>query len=702
MAKFLVTTSKGLENLLYDELESLGASSLKMSVSSVWVEGDIALGYKICYLSRLANRVLLELTNGECLTKDDLYRVAGTVDWTMQFSNKRRFSIHFVGTTPELRNTQFSSQVIKDAIVDNFTEEGSKRPDVDKVESDIRFQGRIIKKNVHIFLDFAGGSLHERGYRENAGQAPIKENLAAGMIMRSGWLKDTSQPLCDFFCGSGTLVVEAALMAMKVPAQRDRIKWGFDSWISHSKTIFETVKAEADANVDEDAELTLYASDYSKKELLTAQRNADLAGVSQKIQFMQADVLSPKVKNFFPTAGHIIINPPYGERLEETTQVANLYLDLGQKLKTEFVDWRLTVITSAESSLKLLKLAANKKYKLKNGPLDCVLATFDIEKAKAETVRTNIAEEFQNRLKKNYKKYAPLAKKSATNCYRVYDADLPNYNVAVDLYGEHLVVQEYSPPKSIPEHVSAQRLNDVLITAPDILGIARSNVHVKTRSRQKGKEQYQRAERKKDIRFIVQEGNAQFLVNLDDYLDTGLFLDHRNVRMLVGELAKDKTVLNLFSYTCSVSVHAVLGGAKKVKSVDLSKTYLNWGQDNFDLNKLSTRYHDFDQGDCIEWLARHDEQYDLIFIDPPSFSNSKRMKDVFDVQRDYVKLLQDALPRLTPGGTVIFSNNLRSFKLDHDLVTEMGYDIKDISQSTLPFDFARNSKIRQCWQLTKK
>ncbi|AWB67618.1 bifunctional 23S rRNA (guanine(2069)-N(7))-methyltransferase RlmK/23S rRNA (guanine(2445)-N(2))-methyltransferase RlmL [Saccharobesus litoralis] len=701
MAKFLVTTSKGLENLLFTELENLGATDLKMSVSSVWCQGDLAFGYKVAYLSRLANRVLLELAVGDCQNKDDLYRITSSVDWTMQFSNKKRFSVDFVGTNKALRNTQFSAQVMKDAIVDAFVEEGSKRPDVDKQMYDIRFHGRIIKQQVHVFLDFSGSSLHERGYREKAGKAPLKENLAAGLVLRSGWLNDTTKPLCDFFCGSGTIVIEAAQMARNIPAQHDRVRWGFDSWLSHNQNQFEQIKQQAEAQIDNEITLQIFASDISKHELGTAQRNADLAHVSQDIQFTQADALSPKVKNFFRETGTIIINPPYGERLDETAQVANLYLDLGQKFKKEFTDWQLTAITSAENLLRLFKLSASKKYKVKNGPLDCVVANYQIEAAKGEQVRGVIAEEFQNRLKKNAKKLAPLAKKAETNCYRVYDADLPNYNVAVDLYSDHLVIQEYAAPKSVPEHVAAQRLNDVLITAPAVLEIDPKNIHVKTRSKQKGKEQYQRSTHMRDIRIVVEEGKAKFLVNLDDYLDTGLFLDHRNIRYQIGELAKDKRVLNLFSYTCSVSVHAALGGAKQITSVDLSKTYLNWGKDNFDLNKLSTRYHKFEQADCMQWFMQQSGQYDLIFIDPPSFSNSKRMKDVFDVQRDHIALLTQAYKCLATNGTLIFSNNLRSFKLDEDAVLELGFDIKNISESSLPFDFSRNAKIRQCWLLTK-
>jgi 23S rRNA (guanine2445-N2)-methyltransferase / 23S rRNA (guanine2069-N7)-methyltransferase len=700
MPKFLVTTSKGLENLLEQEMLALGISNIKMSVSSVWFEGDLEQAYKLCYCSRLANRVLLELGSGECSDRDDLYEICSGIDWSMQFDPKRSFSVNFTGFNDNLRNTQFSAQVVKDAIVDFFKEEGFKRPDVAKQSPDIRITGRLIQKMAHLFLDFSGSSLHERGYREDAGRAPLKENLAAGIITRSGWLQNTDKPLCDFFCGSGTLVIEAAQMALKIPAQQTRVRWGFDEWMGHNASLFASVKASAEAEIDYNSKLKLFASDINERELETAQENAQKAGVEQHIQFSKADILSNKIKNFWKkqgiTSGHIVINPPYGERLEEITQIANLYLDVGQKLKTEFAGWQLAVITSAVEQLKLFKLYAKKKYKLKNASLDCVLALMEVEEARTDEVRGIIAEEFQNRLRKNFKKCAALAKAADTNAYRVYDADLPNYKVAIDLYADHVVIQEYTAPKNIPENVAEQRLTEVLLTTADVLGVPRSNVHVKTRRRESGC-----SDAKKNKLVEIQEGPAKFLVNLDDYLDTGLFLDHRLIREKIRLQAKDKRVLNLFSYTCAVSVHAALGDAKKVISVDLSKTFLNWGKENFKNNGINEKYHAFEHGDCVRWLNQNRSNYDLIFIDPPSFSKSKSMSDIFDVQKDHLSLLKDAARRLNPGGTILFSSILRGFTLDQEGVTALGLEINNISQETLPFDFERSKKTRQCWELKK-
>ncbi|MCU4674450.1 bifunctional 23S rRNA (guanine(2069)-N(7))-methyltransferase RlmK/23S rRNA (guanine(2445)-N(2))-methyltransferase RlmL [Catenovulum sp. 2E275] len=699
MARFLVTTSKGLENLLEQELQSYSIDNIKLSVSSVWFEGTLEQAYQVCYCSRLANKVFLELTSAPCSGKDDLYQIAQSVDWSMQFKDRSTFSVDFNGVTEKLRNTQFSAQVVKDAIVDLFQDEFGRRPNVDKANADIRIQGRLIKNNAHIFIDLCGQSLHQRGYRVNAGRAPIKENIAAAVVMRSGWLEQTEQPLIDYFCGSGTLLIEAAQMALNMPAQQYRRVWGFEHWLGHNPNLFEQVKTQADAQIKTDLKLRLYGIDINTRELKTAEQNAKDAGVDDFIHFQRGNALDSLID--FNEAGHIISNPPYGERLEDELKIASLYLDFGAAIKQKYENWQLTVISSAQEQLRQLKLSASKKYKVKNAALDCVIAKYTIEAGSGVDPRENMALEFQNRLKKNVKQLAKLAKQIPTECYRVYDADLPNYNVAIDVYGDSLVIQEYAAPKNIPIEKTRARLNEVLLTAPGILEIETSKVALKVRKRQKGNEQYQRSTNR-DEYFAVQEANALFYVNIHDFLDTGLFLDHRDMRLLIQQQAKDKTVLNLFSYTCSVSVHAVLGGAKQVTSVDLSKKYLDWGKQNFELNNINPAWHQFVAQDSLEWLKNSKQSFDLIFIDPPSFSNSKKLETTFDVQRDHIALISNALAKLNAGGEIYFSNNLRTFKLDEAAMVELGLTFTDLSEKTLPFDFKRRANIRQVWKIQRK
>jgi Predicted SAM-dependent methyltransferases len=311
------------------------------------------------------------------------------------------------------------------------------------------------------------------------------------------------------------------------------------------------------------------------------------------------------------------------------------------------------------------------------------------------------AEDFTNRLQKNMQNLKKWAVKENIFCLRLYDADLPDFNVAVDLYGDRLHVQEYAPPKKIDPEKAKKRFNLALQAIRAVTGLGRDAIFIKTRARQEGKNQYTK-QSTASKRFIVQEGKAKILVNLTDYLDTGLFLDHRQMRLRIAKEAKGKHFLNLYSYTSTASLHAALGGAASTTSVDLSNTYLNWSKENFVLNGLTVDHadeqHQFFSSDCFEWLKEGHEQYDLIFIDPPTFSNSKKFYGTFDVQRDHMSLLKRAMNRLTTDGTLYFSNNYRGFEMD-DVIMAM-FDVEEISNETIGLDFKRNTKIHRAWKIT--
>ena len=335
---------------------------------------------------------------------------------------------------------------------------------------------------------------------------------------------------------------------------------------------------------------------------------------------------------------------------------------------------------------------------MNNGKLECRLANYVLDEENTVQLSEDASNhEFANRLKKNLKRMKGWIKNANTNCYRIYDADLPDYNVAVDRYGDWLVVQEYAPPKTVSEDKARKRLQEVLLHLPAVTGVSPKQIALKVRSQQKGTKQYEKINQTGDMMEVFENG-ARFLVNLTDYLDTGLFLDHRNTRQKVQALSQGKDVLNLFSYTGSVSVFAAKGGAKSVTTVDMSNTYLEWAKKNVALNKL-TAPHAFIQADCTTWLGTHKGKYDLIFIDPPSFSNSKRMQNTWDVQRDHVKMLTDAKACLKEQGIIIFSNNKRGFKLDESAISELGLSVDNITKDTIPEDFARKGNIHQCWVL---
>lgn len=710
MKQLFATTARGFEELLKVELTELGATECKIAQGGVHFQADDETLYRSLLWSRLASRILLPIVNGKVYSDLDLYSIVTGQDWLSYFDEKATFFVDFNGTNQEIRHTQFGAMRVKDAIVDYFERQGKARPNVDKDYPDVRIHVYLNKEELVVSLDLSGEALHLRGYREDTGQAPLRETLAAAIVLRSGWKKGT--PLVDPMCGSGTLLIEAAQMEAQIVPQLHRLHWGFDCWKGHNQDAWDKVKAEAvqqaETYFNQNPKPHFYGFDLDHRVLKKAQKNAQNAGVAHLIQWKQGDVAA--LKNPSPDeVGTVICNPPYGERLGTTPALIALYSVFGQRLKNEFGGWNASIFSSESTLLDCLRMRSYRQFKAKNGPLDCVQKNYQISERKESAAEnpfefdrtSTIAVDFANRLQKNIKKIEKWAKQQGLDAYRLYDADLPEYNVAVDRYGDHIVVQEYAAPKNIDENKARQRLLDAVTATLQVTGIETNKLILKVRQKQKGTNQYEKLANKGEY-FYVNEYGARLWVNLTDYLDTGLFLDHRLTRKMVGEMAKGKDFLNLFAYTGSATVHAALGGAKSTTTVDMSNTYLNWAEQNLILNDIEGKQHKLIQADCLQWLEKCDRQFDLIFVDPPTFSNSKRMEDSWDVQRDHIKLMRNLKRILRPNGTIVFSNNKRGFKMDFDALDELGLSAVEISAKTLPLDFERNKQIHNCWIVTMK
>ena len=699
MNSLFASTARGLEELLKTELEGLGAQECQIAQGGVHFQGDTQLLYKSLMWSRLASRIMMPL--GECSVWSDLdlYLGVQAIDWTSIFTPDATFAVSFGGLNDSIRNSQYGALKVKDAIVDAFTRKNLPRPNVDRENPDLRINVRLNKETAYISLDLSGEGLHLRGYRDRTGMAPIKENLAAAIVMRSGWVPGT--PLLDPMCGSGTLLIEAAMWATDRAPGLHRGHWGFSGWAQHDDAVWKEVKADAQTRARAGLaayESRFFGSDVDSRVVELARSNARRAGIGELITFEVKDVA--QLTNPLPKGpyGTVISNPPYGERLESEPALIAMHSLLGRNMKNQFGGWNLSLFSASPELLSCLQLRAERQFKAKNGPLDCVQKNYHLAETTGEKP-ASLAEDYANRLRKNLKKYEKWAKQEGIECYRLYDADLPEYNVAVDRYADWVVVQEYAPPKTVDANKARQRLFDIIAATIAVLGIAPNKLVLKTRERQKGKNQYQKMNEKGDF-MQVSEYNARLWVNLTDYLDTGLFLDHRIARRMLGEMSKGKDFLNLFSYTGSASVHAGLGGARSTTTVDMSRTYLEWAERNLRLNGLTGRAHRLMQADVLAWLRDTDEQFDVIFIDPPTFSNSKRMEDAFDVQRDHLRLMKDLKRLLRKGGTIMFSNNKRGFRMDHDGLAELGLKAQDITQKTQSQDFARNRQIHNCWLIT--
>jgi len=717
--ELILTCPKGLEGLLLEEATALGLEEGREQTSAVRGYGALEVGYRLCLWSRLANRVLLVISRFPTVDAETLYQGVHAVDWAEHLLPSGSLAVEFSGRGSGIDNTHFGALKVKDAIVDRLRSASGERPSIDKLDPDLRVHLRLDKGQAVLSLDLSGHSLHQRGYRLQQGAAPLKENLAAAILIRAGWprIAAAGGALTDPMCGVGTFLVEGAMMAADIAPNLKRERWGFSAWLGHVPALWNRLHADAQARAEAGlARPPLWIRGYEADPRLIqpGRNNIERAGLSSWIRIYQGDVGSFEPRPDQNQKGLVICNPPYGERLGDEASLLYLYQNLGERLSQACLGWEAAVFTAAPDLGKRMGIRSHKQYAFWNGALPCKLLLIKVEldqfvtgqragstepqpqQAPVEQARLSEGGQmFANRLQKNLRQLGKWARREGIECYRLYDADMPEYALAVDLYRDWVHVQEYAPPRSIDPDKAQARLLDALAAIPQALGIAREKVVVKRRERQSGTRQYERQASQGEF-LEVSEGGVKLLVNLTDYLDTGLFLDHRPLRLRIQREAAGKRFLNLFCYTATATVHAAKGGARSTTSVDLSRTYLDWARRNLSLNGFSDRQR-LEQADVIAWLEADRGEYDLIFIDPPTFSNSKRMEGVFDVQRDHVALLDLAMARLATGGTLYFSNNFRKFVLDASLMDR--YAVEEITASTLDEDFRRNPRIHRAWKL---
>lgn len=716
MARFFATCPKGLEYLLRDELTALGAQANE-ALAGVHFEGTLETAYRACLWSRLASRVLMPIAEFDAPDGEALYAGIAAVDWSQHFSEGATFAIDAHGATRGISHSLFAIQRSKDAIVDQFRQRDGTRPDVETERPSLRINVLLRRERAIVSLDLSGAPLHQREWRQGTGKAPLKENLAAAILLRARWPQVHAEggALVDPLCGSATLLIEGAWMAADVAPGWLREYYGFLGWRGHDAALWETLREEAAQRARtglEKLSAKFFGFDADPTVLNEARRNAQNAGVAGFLHLGRQTLEHLKRPHETADKGLVVSNPPYGQRLGEQNDLAPLYRELGSKMLQEFVGWRGAVITSDPALGKAIGLRAEKKYALYNGALECELYTFDIV-PKDSTPRpvkplSAGAEMLKNRLAKNWQHLRKRAQREDVHALRVYDADLPEYAACIDVYEAKPVrggdialwlhVQEYQAPATIPEDTARQRWREVLRVAAEVFEVPRERIATKQRYRAKGGEKYGQMDQRGEF-LEVEEAGLTFLVNLWDYLDTGLFLDHRPLRARVRELARGKRVLNLFCYTGAISVHAAAGGAVSTASVDLSANYLEWASSNLALNGYSGSKHRLVRADAVEFVEHDREKYDLIVVDPPTFSNSKRAAD-FDVQRDHVRLLLACRERLAANGLILFSNNFRRFRIDTAALDV--FEIRDITPATIPFDFARNPRIHQAFELRAK
>lgn len=777
--EFYATCSKGAEKVLAQELQQLNPERrrplrIRPLTAGVAFFGTLDDAYRALLYLRVASRVLLVLDRVDASNADALYEGVRALPWEDHVAPDGTIAVDARGANDELRDERFIALKVKDAICDRFVELKGERPSVQRERPNLRINVALRNNKATVALDLAGEPLHRRGYRVSSGAivAPLRETLAATMLELAGWgakacgktkgsdssvaSVDPTVFLLDPLCGSGTIVIEAALIALGRAPGLLRDFWGFEGWLGHDADLWNSLLDAADEQAEQQEELrqrdgspvSLFASDVDPASVDVARESAKRAGVASYIQFEVADISNITL----PQSGHglLVTNPPYGERLSSSSQLPALYAALGQLKTTAAETLDLVAITPDDRIDIYLGGTSTQRIDTYNGSLETAIRIWkatggtgqgagqDVDssvtqgsgqatapsagqgtKNNGSSARIDEDTPFVNRLRKMATHRAKWARRAGVSCYRVYDADLPDYAVAIDLYQgasntpsedqRWLHISEYEPPAEIDQQRAAERLADVLRIAPGILDVPTANVFLKQRKRSKGGEQYAQEYRKdgspSSQAHLIRESGHLFEVDFARYLDTGIFLDHRLTRALLQDRAFENDCLNLFAYTGTASVYMAAGGAHSVTTIDLSNTYDEWAKRNMKRNRFRGNQYQFVQADVLRWVEehRHDaEKYGLIFVDPPTFSNSARMGSrTWDVKRDHAELLIALSRMLTPDGVVVFSCNLRGFKPDRATLEKAKVHIENITKSTIPPDFERTQRIHHCYLVTK-
>ncbi|MCG3124298.1 MAG: Ribosomal RNA large subunit methyltransferase K/L [Phycisphaerales bacterium] len=762
--ELLAATAFGLEAVTARELTSLGFEPRILSTGRVLFGGEALAVARANINLRTADRVLLRVATFAAPDFDALFEQTKQVPWERWITRDAAFPVNGRSVKSQLSSVPAVQRTVKRAIVDRLM---AAHRTTSLPETGPRFIVEIglLENQATLTIDTSGDGLHKRGYRDQVGEAALKETMAAGLVLLSVWRPD--RPLVDPFCGTGTIPIEAAMIGLKIAPGLMRT-FDAEQWPTLDPGIWEQAEEEARAASLEAVKgtlaYTIHATDTSDEALSLARRHAQRAGVERFIHFTNKDFRELSSKADY---GCTIMNPPYGRRIGEDEDIERLYRSFPEVLK-RLPTWSHHILTARTDLERLVGQEATRRRKLFNAQIECTYFQFlgprppgaassdrpiEQEEQPAEErhdYREEISgeedagqrqappvvdqpapkpvmpafgglrerdvrelEDFEGRLAKRARHLRKWPARGIT-CYRVYERDCPDVPVVVDRYEDHAHIFEHEREHSRTLAQHLDWLDEIARRTARILEIPFEHVHVKSRPKQRGLGQHEKLD-ERGATLIAHEGGLKFEVNLTDYADTGLFLDHRLTRGMVRDGARGTRFLNLFCYTGSFTVYAAAGGAKTTTSVDLSNTYMDWAIRNMRLNGLiedsraATPRHRFVRSDVVEFLrgeqaglelAGEDGLYDLAVVDPPTFSNSKRTEDDWEVQRGHTEVLGLVLPLMSTGGVVYFSTNYRRFKLAEDELkaARPGLRIQEISGRTVPEDF-RDKRIHRCWRM---
>ncbi len=744
--EFFATCPKGFERLLADELTQLGLTQVRPLKGQVSFGGQAADAYRALLWSRLASRVICVLGRVDASSSDALYEGVKSLPWEKHIAQGATIVIDAHGTNAELRNTQFVALRAKDAIMDVMLARRGVRPVVDVRNPDLTISVRISRERATVGIDLSGEPLFRRGYESLPGRrapiAPVRPDYAAALLTIGGWeriykdaLRQGRRPaFLSLYSGAGTLLVEAAAMALGQAPGLSRHRWGFAGWAGHDEAAWERLLEEARSR-DASGDLELLAFETRRGAEAASRQMLHAAGLDVSLRFIK----DPTPADLSVCDLSWVSADELAVQAEALAETARFMGGLGEVPAVALSASPVVDAAIGRDPASTLEVFVGRDEATMRSYAPGPVAERPVVRVADVDVPVYVAasDQFAARLSKVAKQRAKWARREDVTCYRVYDADLPDYAVTIDLFEESyttarerprrwLQMYEYAPPKGIDEELARKRLFDILAIAPRVLGVDARNVYLRTRLRARGGSQYAQeaaapaAKAKPRLvdgvelprgAHLVDEGGLTFEVNFSTRLDCGIFLDHRDTRAMLREMAKQtagsKRFLNLFAYTGSATCYAADGGMRHTTTVDMSRPSLDWAKRNMARNGFTGREHEFVQADVLAWVSeqRHTaNRWDLVFCDVPTFSNSQRMrKGSFDVQRDHVELLINVSRLLTrgrdggAGGTCVFSCNLKTFKPDIAALAKAGVSIEDITAQTIPEDFSRNKRVHHCF-----
>lgn len=709
--RYTATCSHGLEPLLSDEIISLGGTRETTSRNAVQFQGGLETGYAACLWSRFASRVFLNIADFPCHSEDDLYTFSLNFDWASHMNQHTTFSVGVSLGETEITHSRYALFRVKDGLVDFFKQTTGDRPTVEATRPDIRYHVHIDNGKGFLNIDLSGESLHRRGYRAEAGEAPLKENLAAAIVALSGFSNSTSvdEIFLDPMCGSATLLIEAAMIYGDIAPGLSRSYFGFFGWQQHDKALWSSLIDKAIVREEDKSDKRwpkIIGYDGDQEIVAVARKNIRRAGLENRIQVRQAELhwlQKPGDK------GYLVTNPPYGERLLEKHEAAGLYSFLGSRLTERFSGWKFGVLLSNPDLGEKLGLKAADKYRLYNGPLPCRLHcgivptpdarspfSWQISSQQLDGERAPLA----NRLRKNLKKLLRWAEREQVHCFRIYDRDLPDFNFTIDCYDRLIFVREYRAAKNVDPKRADERFQQALSTLRDLFGVGRSRILIKRAHSHFGKKSSNN--RKKPVRKMTetQGDNCRFLVDFNHHKTTGLLFHLRDIHKQIYKLSKGKRFLHLYSSSGAATIQAVAGSSITTTTVSPSFESIEWCRRNLAVNGFSNSCHPTVHAEPLKWLKKDKNTYDLILVSPQVSLLSFKESRLLNLQQTHSILIPLCMKRLAPQGTLIFCTDMKKFKLDTELTNR--FMVSDISRRTLPEDCRRNPAIHKCWELKLK